>query len=953
MIMKRNYFIVIILLLFSSLPVTANEGSYKVLPDGVIIYPDKQQSGNAAAVKVEMVTDRIVHVIASPAREIEPVQSLSVIKKAQAFNWDAKEKNGKVHISTSALVIIADLSSGAVSFLDIKGNVLVKERAVTGRSIWPVVFEGTALFGIKQVFDTSPDDAWYGLGQHQEDAYNYRGQQVYLFQNNTSVAVPFLLSAKNYGILWENYSLTKAGDVRPYQPLSAFRLFDEQGNEGWLTASYANDHTQPDKIAFQKAESAINYAYVNDSRLHLPADFIADKGMVTWSGHIASGMAGVHKLRLTYAGYAKVWIDGRLLFDRWRQAWNPGAGVINFPMEKDKKYSIRIQWIPDGTESYLTAQGLPPVPREEENSFAFDSEAGRRVDYYFVYGKNADEVVDGYRQLTGKAPVVPKWALGFWQSRERYKTQEELLTAIAEFRKRKIPIDNIVLDWSYWKEAEWGSQEFDEARFPDPQQMIDLVHKKYQAKIMISVWPKFYEGIPAYDYFNKKGWLYKRNIADRQKDWIGKGYTSTFYDAFNKDARDGFWKLIQDKLYTKKIDAWWMDASEPDILSNVSPERRKQQMSPTAIGTAAEFLNAYPLQNAKGIYEGQRGVDSNRRVYLLTRSGFSGSQRYAATIWSGDIASRWEDMKAQISAGLNFSLSGLPYWTMDIGGFSVEKRYEKPNNADLEEWRELMTRWHQFGAFVPVFRSHGQFPVREMYHTAPEGHAAYKSMVYYNQLRYRLMPYIYTLAGHAYHYNGTIMRGLLFDFAGDSKVKNIGDQYMFGPSLLVNPVYQYKVTSRSVYLPAGQGWYDLYTGKYAEGGQTITAAAAYERMPVFVKAGSVIPAGPMMQYTSEKPADPLTIYVYAGRDGSFSLYEDEGTNYDYEKGKYSEIDFTYDEKSKTLRIAGRKGGFDGMLKTRTFYIRYITKEHPAGIDFEERVGQKVNYKGKQVTVRLK
>ena len=310
-------------------------------------------------------------------------------------------------------------------------------------------------------------------------------------------------------------------------------------------------------------------------------------------------------------------------------------------------------------------------------------------------------------------------------------------------------------------------------------------------------------------------------------------------------------------------------------------------------------------------------------------------------------------MKAQISAGLNFSLSGLPYWTMDIGGFSVEKRYEKPNNADLEEWRELMTRWHQFGAFVPVFRSHGQFPVREIYHTAPEDHAAYKSMVYYNHLRYRLMPYIYTLAGHAYHYNGTIMRGLVFDFAGDSKVKNIGDQYMFGPSLLVNPVYQYQVTSRSVYLPAGQGWYDLYTGKYTEGGQTITAAAAYERMPVLVKAGSVIPAGPMMQYTSEKPADPLTIYVYAGRDGSFSLYEDEGTNYDYEKGKFSEIDFTYDDKSKTLRIAGRKGGFDGMLKTRTFYIRYITKEHPAGIDFEERVGQKVIYKGKQVTVRLK
>ena len=449
-----------------------------------------------------------------------------------------------------------------------------------------------------------------------------------------------------------------------------------------------------------------------------------------------------------------------------------------------------------------------------------------------------------------------------------------------------------------------------------------------------------------------KGWLYKRNIADRQRDWIAQGYTSTFYDAFNEEARKGFWKLIHDKLYVKGIDAWWMDASEPDILSNVSPEKRKQQMSPTAIGTAAEYLNAYPLQNAKGIYEGQRSADNNKRVFLLTRSGFAGSQRYAATIWSGDIASRWYDMKAQISAGINFSMSGLPYWTMDIGGFSVEKRFEKPNETDLAEWRELMTRWYQFGAFVPLFRVHGQFPFREIYNTSPGDHPAYQSMLYYDKLRYRLMPYIYSLAGLTYHNNYTIMRGLVMDFNGDNEVKNIGDQFMFGPSLLVNPVYIYKATNRSLYLPAGQGWYDLYTGKYSEGGKQIIADAPYQQIPVYVKEGSIIPTGPELQYTDEKPADPITLFVYTGKDASFTLYEDENLNYNYEKGAFAQIVFTYDQETGTLTIGERQGSFNGMLKKRTFHIKVISKEKPSGMKFDIPADKTITYSGKTVKVRL-
>jgi alpha-D-xyloside xylohydrolase len=482
--------------------------------------------------------------------------------------------------------------------------------------------------------------------------------------------------------------------------------------------------------------------------------------------------------------------------------------------------------------------------------------------------------------------------------------------------------------------------------------MIEVLHKKYNTRIMISVWPKFYEGISAYNEFDKNGWLYKRNIANRQRDWIGKGYVSTFYDAFNEAARNGFWNLINKKIFSKGIDAWWMDASEPDILSNVNPAQRKLQMTPTALGSAAEFLNAYPLQNAKGIYDGQRSTDPDKRVFLLTRSGFAGSQRYAAAIWSGDIGSTWHDMKMQIAAGVNFSLSGLPYWTMDIGGFVVPSKFERPTAESLEEWRALMTRWSQFGAFVPLFRSHGQFPFREVFNTAPEDHPAYKSFLYYDKLRYRLLPYIYSLAGAAYHDDYTIMRGLVMDFATDTAVSNIGDQYMFGPSLLVNPVYEYRQTKRELYLPRSAGWFDLYSGKWYAGGQKIVADAPYERMPVFVKAGSIIPFGPELQYTSEKPADTITLNIYAGADASFNLYEDEGLNYNYEKGLYAIIRINYSEKEKKVTIEDRKGNFPGMLHKRYMRIKFVTNEKPAPLDIEKKNGVLIEYNGRSQSVLL-
>jgi alpha-D-xyloside xylohydrolase len=576
---------------------------------------------------------------------------------------------------------------------------------------------------------------------------------------------------------------------------------------------------------------------------------------------------------------------------------------------------------------------------------------GDQIDYYFIRGEDMDAVISGYRLLTGKAQVMPRWAMGFWQSRERYKTQAELLATLKEFRRRHIPIDNIVQDWFYWREAEWGSHEFDPARFPDPRAMVDEVHG-LGARLMISVWPKFYITTEHFKEMEAIGAIYPQAVRDGIRDWVGPGYIGSFYDAFSGRARDLFWNQMKDHFGGLGIDAWWMDASEPDILSNASIGYRKKLMDPTALGPSAKYFNAYALVNARGIYEGSRTTWPDKRVFLLTRSGFAGLQRYGAATWSGDIAARWEDLRAQVPAGLNYSLAGNPFWTMDIGGFCVENRYvnAREGGADLEEWRELAARWTQFGAFAPLFRSHGQFPFREVFNLAPETHPAHKTIVAYDRLRYKLMPYIYSLAGRVWLNDDTIMRGLPMDFPEDPAVRDIGDQYMFGPSLLVCPVMTFKAREREVYLPAAAGWYDLETGAFLKGGQRLTVPAPYEKMPVFVKAGSIIPFGPEMEWTAQKPSDPITLFVYTGDDAVFNLYEDSGTDYGYEQGAYSLIPISYSDATGDLVVGERKGSFPGMLEARTFHVIWVSPERPVGHASSAEPPETVRYEGRAVTL---
>ena len=585
------------------------------------------------------------------------------------------------------------------------------------------------------------------------------------------------------------------------------------------------------------------------------------------------------------------------------------------------------------------------------------------MDYYFIAGQNLDEVISGYRTLTGKASLYPKWTLGFWQSRERYQSSKDIEDNMKKFRDLHIPVDNIVQDWNYWKLDSWGSHEFEAARYPNPQAMLDSVHDM-NGRFMISVWPKFYDTVKNYKELDSKGWMYHQAIKDDIHDWLG--FRGSFYDAYSDGARKMFWRQMDENLYTKYkfgIDAWWMDASEPNVRDCTPMWYRKALSGPTALGTSTEYFNAYSIVNADAIYNGQRSVNPNQRVFLLTRSGFAGEQRYSTATWSGDIATRWEDMRAQMTAGLNYSMAGLPFWGMDQGGFCVENRYVAAQqefdktgkeNADLKEWRELQARWNQFGCFVPLYRTHGQWPTREVWNIAPADHPAYKTIVAYDKLRYRLMPYLYSMAGMVHFKDYTMMRGLVMDFNGDDNVYDIKDQWMFGPALMACPVGEYQKYSRNVYLPKQKGWYDFYTGKHYAGGQTIVADAPFDKIPVFVPEGSILPVGPEMEWSDQKKAELIDLYVYAGKDGSYTLYEDEGTNYNYEKGKYAMIDFKYNDAHKTITIAARKGAFDGMLQKRRFNIVLVSDNNQQGISLAKAPkGKMVKYAGKAVTVKLK
>ena len=947
----------------------------------------QHQNYGPSQIRLQVVSDRIIRVQATAEQSFRSKQSLIIVPQNSKAQYKVEEQGDDLIITTAAMRAVLNEATGQITFYDLKDQVLLKEVAQGGKTFKPFTVPDREIgvdiakvpeaqkhgWSWRALFDSPDNEAFYGLGQHQSEELNMKGKNEDLFQYNTKVSVPFVISNKNYGILWDSYSYSRWGNPDDYLQLNrAFKLYDKDGKEGQLTGTYVAKNGQ--KIVRGEDSIYFEYAMPEASEIcnktdkggiqNLPKGFALNGSKVVYEGYVEAPTNSFYQFILYYAGYMKIYIDGKLVVpEHWRTAWNPNSYKFETAIPKGKKTPIRIEWQPDGDVSYCGLRVAAPRSEAEKNQLSIWSEMSPDMDYYFIAGKNMDEVISGYRTLTGKAPVYPKWVLGFWQSRERYQSSKDIEENMKKFRDLKIPVDNIVQDWNYWKLDSWGSHEFEAARYPNPQAMLDSVHALH-GRFMISVWPKFYDTVKNYKELDSKGWMYHQAIKDDIHDWLG--FRGSFYDAYDAGARKMFWRQMDENLYTKYkfgIDAWWMDASEPNVRDCTPMWYRKALSGPTALGTATEYFNAYSIVNADAIYNGQRSVNPNQRVFLLTRSGFAGEQRYSTATWSGDIATRWEDMRAQMTAGLNYSMAGLPFWGMDQGGFCVENRYVAAQqefdktgkeNADLKEWRELQARWNQFGCFVPLYRAHGQWPLREVWNIAPADHPAYKTIVAYDKLRYRLMPYLYSMAGMVHLKDYTMMRGLVMDFNGDEKVLDIKDQWMFGSALMACPVGEYQKYSREVYLPKQKGWYDFYTGAYHAGGQTIVADAPYDKIPVFIPEGAILPIGPEMQWSDEKKPELIDLYVYAGKDGSYTLYEDEGTNYNYEKGKYAVIDFKYDDARKQVTIGARKGSFDGMLQKRRFNIILVDQKKQQGVNLAKSPkGKVVKYAGQAITVKLK
>jgi len=904
-----------------------------------------QLEGSDLNVEVQFFDDDIVRVVKWPRGGTSEKSSLSVLQRAPAdISIQVEDEGDQIRLHSDALSLTVSKTNGAVQYFSKDGRTLLLEKG--SPEFHPVSYPNEQSFSLKQEFQLSADEGVYGLGQHQYGYMNYRGKEVLLVQSNTDAVTPFLISTQGYGLLWDNYS----------------------------------------KTVFTDGES----------------------GACLWS------------------------------------------------------------------------------------------DVGDQVDYYFIAGDTMDAVIGGYRDLTGRAPMYGKWAYGYWQSKEHYDTRDELMSIAQEYRRRRIPIDNMIQDWDYWNGPEnWSGMFFDSKLFPRPRQMVDELHDMHY-HLMISIWPALGPNTAIYKDMLERGYLYD------PVGWAGFKY----YDAFNPDANQLYWEYLRDGLLSKGIDGWWIDSTEPDVVNALTKQATDYEMKKVGknyLGSWARYLNAFSLSMTDALYEHLRQENQQQRAYILTRSTFAGQQRNAATTWSGDIGANWEVYKHQIAAGVNHSMSGIPYWTFDIGAFVIGA-YDGVfmEGGKDPAYQELYTRMFQLGTFTPIFRSHGSETPREIW----EMGEFVPVLIKFDNLRYRLMPYIYSLASKVTQEHYTIMRGLPMDFTSDTATYDIDDQFMFGPAFMVCPVTQYmyhhppessvlvgpeyfqtpsgepglkasyykdaqyqhlsretvdpnidifwytgrpdyvtdseyairwegklipketgphqfhfkcfdeyrikidgreipwvyrsterytekvpleagksydivveventstgaarmrmfwktpsifaketgKVDTpkeRTVYLPADHQWIDFWTGASLQGGQTVTTRAPIEICPLFVKAGSIVPTGPFVQYATEKPADPVELRIYPGADGEFTLYEDENDNYNYEQGVFATIRFAWDDAHKKLTIGTREGSFPGMLQQRTFRVVVVGQDHGTGIEIEKKPDRTVTYQGEELVVSL-
>ena len=686
-------------------------------------------------------------------------------------------------LKTAEISAIFHFDNGHIDFRDPQGNMLVHEADAVPRTYEPVTVNGEKTLHVVERFNPNFNEGIYGLGQHQNGLFNYRGATVELGQNNTDIAIPMLISTAGYGILWNSAAFT--------------------------------------------------------------------------------------------------YVDNR------------------FPL-----------------------------------ALNIDSAAGDGIDYFLLAGPEPDQIIHHYRNLTGHAPLLPRWAYGYVQSRDRYASLDEIQTIASLYRSEHIPIDAIVQDWFWWKTE--GDPVFNSNYHDVPGDLAKL----HDAHIhtMISTW----------GMIDPKSETWKK--LDSEHLLIARAHV---YDASVPRARDLFWSSLIAPLQKMGWDSFWLDSAEPEEYWPHYGDAILRDRN-LAIGNGSQYTNVFPLLHNQGIQDHWKQTEPDKRVFLLTRSAFLGQQRVGGTVWSGDVFSSFWGLKHQIAAGLNYSISGLPYWTTDIGGYwpTADPWQGNPDLSKGEYpslgYQELYLRWFQFGVFCPVFRSHGHRPANEIYtYTAVK-----PQLIAFDKLRYRLLPYIYSTAWQVTSNDDTLMRPLVMDFRQDPATFDIADQYLFGRSILVNPVTEAGANHRQVYLPKGEDWFDFWTGDKLSGGQTITAPAPLDKLPLYVRAGSILPLGPVAEYADQSADGPYEIRIYPGHDAHFTLYLDSGDGYEYQQGQHLEVPLTWHDATRTLTIGYIDGGFAGQPRSGEFHIVLVHSDHGSGPAVTATADQTVTYTGNELNLKF-
>lgn len=811
---------------------------------------------------------------------VEPQPELILTGKVRTPPFRVTESDSAIVVSTSQLRVVVDKGTGALSYANGSGEPFLTE--VPGRRVLSRdSAAGAKDYVAARSFRSPADEALFGLGQFQDGHFDLRGVTRRLTQVNSQISIPFIYSTKGYGLLWHQYGLTDFNPADHYIALAE----------------------QQDSAAKAAAAADVTMSAGTQRR---------SQGQSHYTGTFSVPTDGDYSILLDLGDMGNrqyVAIDGKAYIDQ-QNLWLPptasasahlSAGQHTVDVVSKASTHPRVSW---GRKDDVTT---------------FRSPGARAVDYVVFYGPSADAVISTYRELSGPVPMLPLWAFGYWQCRERYASAAQLVQAVEEFRERRIPLDVIVQDWQYWGKNGWGVPQFDEANYPDPDSFIQKIHGQ-QAHFVISVW----ENLSKDSEIGRR--YVEQNLFIPGSPWV---------DMLKPEGRRTHWNVLKENLFAHGVDGWWMDATEPENDALHGKE--------TYLGPGDAFRLTYPLFVSRAVYEGQRQATEKKRVVILTRSAFAGQQRYGTINWSGDVNGTWDSYRRQIVAGLDYTLTGMPYWTTDIGGFFRPGRSQYTD----EGYHELLIRWFQWGALNPIFRIHGYQSETEIWKYGPTVEADARRML---ALRYRLMPYIYSGAWQVTSRGSTLMRPLAMDFRTDARAVSQRYEYMFGPSLLVAPVTEAGVTEQAVYLPEGSGWYDFWSGRRYRGGQTIQTAAPLSLIPLFVRAGSIVPLGDPVQSTAQEPTDTLEVRVYAGAPGSFELYEDEGDSYDYEHGAYSIIPFDWNEGRQTLTIGKRRGSFAGMRKERVLKVAWVDESAGAGIGASER-STVVRYSGAGIEVR--